>query len=158
MRLAPSKSGRGFRFQGCGTSLRVAATIVSFGAALATPAQVVNPAKPPDVPKPAQFEGYATWYKVPGNSRTKRRAGKDDLTAAHNRLPYGSRVRVTHLGNGKSVIVRITDRVVSHHSVIDLSEEAATKLEMIHEGSAHVRVEILPDEKLPVSKTKTPPW
>jgi rare lipoprotein A len=158
MYSAQSNSGRELRLSGCGRWLRVAAVIVSLGAVVATPAQMVNLSQEPAVSKPAQFEGYATWYKVATNSRTKRRAGKDELTAAHNRLPYGSRVRVTHLGNGKNVIVRITDRIVSRHSVIDLSKEAATKLDMVHEGSARVRLEILPDDKAPVSKTKAPPW
>jgi rare lipoprotein A len=158
MRLVPSNRRCGLRFAGRASLLRLAVAIISLGAALATPGQVVNLSKQPVDPKPAQVEGYATWYKVPANSRTKRRAAKDELTAAHNRLPYGSRVQVTHLGNGKNVIVRITDRVVSHHSVIDLSKEAATKLDMVHEGSARVRIEFLPDDKAPVSKTKAPPW
>ena len=57
-------------------------------------------------------------------------------------------VRVTHLANGKSVIVRITDRgVKSRVGVIDLCKEAAEKLEMICDGRARVRLEVLPDDK-----------
>jgi rare lipoprotein A len=88
------------------------------------------------------------WYPVPPNSLAKRRAGKDELTAAHNRLPLGTMVRVTHLANGKSVIVRITDRGIPGRRVlIDLCKEAAAKLGMLSEGSARVRLEILPDDK-----------
>jgi rare lipoprotein A len=95
-----------------------------------------------------KLEGTAVWYTVPVNSLAKRRAGKDDLTAAHNRLPLGMLVRVTHLANGKNVIVRITDRGISSRRVlIDLCKEAAEKLGMISEGSARVRLEILPDDK-----------
>jgi rare lipoprotein A len=55
-------------------------------------------------------------------------------------------VRVTHLRNGKSVVVRITDRGIGNRRVlIDLCKEAAEKLGMISEGSARVRLEILPD-------------
>ena len=159
MHLAQSESGRGFRSSGCGTFVRVAAVILSLGAALPIPAQVVSLSKQPVVPKLTTVEGDATWYKVPPNSRTKRRAGKDELTAAHNRLPYGTRVRVTHLGNGKNVIVRITDRLVTRRrTVIDLSKEAAVQLDMVREGSARVRIEILPDEKAPLSAAKAPPW
>lgn len=110
-------------------------------------------AKPSPTPKPAhdkkwgKLEGTAVWYSVPVNSLAKRRAGKNELTAAHNRLPLGSMVRVTHLANGKTVIVRITDRGINSRRVlIDLCKEAAEKLGMISEGSARVRLEILPDD------------
>lgn len=115
-----------------------------------------KPADPPPAPpappkketKPFTREGYAVWYDVPVNSLAKRRAGKDELTAAHNRLPLGTRVRVTHLANGKSVIVRITDRgITSRNAMIDLCKEAAAELEMLREGSARVRIEVLPDDK-----------
>jgi len=110
------------------------------------------------VKPPSKLEGYAVWYVVPPNSLAKRRAGKDELTAANNRLPLGTKVRVTHLGNGQSVVVRITDRgITDRHSLIDLCKEAAAKLGMLSEGSARVRLEILPDDKLPTSK-KTPAW
>ena len=97
----------------------------------------------------------ASWYPVPPNSLAKKRAGNDELTAAHNRLPLGTKVRVTHLKNGKNVIVRITDRGnFKRHGIIDLCKEAAEKLDMIREGSARVRLEILPDDKA----AKKPSW
>ena len=100
----------------------------------------------------------AFWYTVPPNSLAKRRAAKNELTAANNRLPLGTRVRVTHLGNGKNVVVRITDRgITKRNGLIDLSKEAAEKLDMLREGSARVRLEILPDDQLPSSKSR-PPW
>ena len=96
---------------------------------------------------------------MPPNSLAKRRAGKDELTAAHNRLPLGTRVRVTHLKNGKSVVVRITDRGITvRRAIIDLCKEAAEKLDMVREGSARVSLEILPDDKAPPSKTKAASW
>jgi rare lipoprotein A len=114
--------------------------------------------KPPNDRKWGKLEGNAVWYSVPPNSLAKRRAGKDELTAAHNRLPLGTMVRVTHLANAKSVIVRITDRGITvRGAVIDLCKEAAAKLGMLSEGSARVRLEILPDDKgtnaLPKAKT-----
>jgi len=100
--------------------------------------------------KSAERIVYAVWYDVPINSLAKRRAGKDELTAAHNRLPLGTMVRVTHIANGKSVIVRITDRgITDRHSTIDLCKEAAKQLDMLGEGSARVRIEVLPDDKVP---------
>jgi rare lipoprotein A (peptidoglycan hydrolase) len=118
--------------------------------------------KRPNEKKWGKLEGNAVWYSVPPNSLAKRRAGKDELTAAHNRLPLGTVVRVTHLGNGKNVIVRITDRgVTARGALIDLCKEAAEKLGMLSEGSTRVRLEILPDDKgtnaLPREKTAAHP-
>jgi rare lipoprotein A len=127
--------------------------ILSLGLAALAPAQVLNFKKPEA--KPAAEEGVAVWYPVPANSLAKKRAGKDELTAAHNRLPLGTKVRVTHLKNGKNVIVRITDRGITKRGVtIDLCKAAAEKLDMVHEGSARVRLEILPDDQ----PAKKPAW
>jgi rare lipoprotein A (peptidoglycan hydrolase) len=52
-------------------------------------------------------------------------------------------------------VVRITDRLVSHgRTAIDLCKEAAEQLAMIREGSAKVRLEILPDDKHPVAAAR----
>jgi rare lipoprotein A len=146
MLLPPTNHGRIF--------LRLGVAILSLGLPLISPAQMMNPTKPA-AKTPAKIEGNAVWYQVPPKSLAKQRAGKDELTAAHNRLPLGTRVRVTHLKNGKSVVVRVTDRGISvRGTIIDLCKEAAEKLDMIHEGSARVSLEILPDDKAPPSKTK----
>jgi rare lipoprotein A len=134
----------------------LAVAILSLGAAGIVPAQVVNMSKPPQK-SGTKMEGMALWYTVPPNSLAKRRAAKNELTAAHNRLPLGTRVRVTHLGNGKNVVVRITDRGITKRSaLIDLSKEAAEKLDMLREGSARVRLEVLPDDQLPTSEARAP--
>lgn len=87
---------------------------------------------------------YAVWYVVPAGSLAKRRARGQEFTAAHNHLPLGTLVRVTHLKNGRSVTARITDRGISnHHAKIDVCKEAAEKLDMIGEGIARVRIEVL---------------
>lgn len=135
----------------------LALAILSLGAAGSSFAQMVN-TKAPE-PQTPNIEGFATWYKVPRNSRTKQRAGKDELTAANDHLPFGTKVRVTHLGNGKNVVVRIIDRgVYRRNTVIDLCKEAAEQLDMLREGSARVRIEVLPDDKTPASKTKAAFW
>lgn len=88
---------------------------------------------------------YASWYEVPLLSLAYRRAGPSEYTAAHNRLPLGTKVRITHLGNGKSVVVRITDRGITNRRVkIDLCKGAAQELGMISEGIARVRMEVMP--------------
>jgi rare lipoprotein A len=135
----------------------MAGVMISLGVSLPVPAQVVNP-KQSVVPASSNVEGEASWYKVSRNSATKQRAGKNELTAAHTRLPFGTLVRVTHLDNGKSVVVRITDRLVSTNgSIIDLSQEAAAQLDMVREGTVRVRLEILnDDDKIPPYKMT--PW
>ncbi len=66
------------------------------------------------------------------------------LTAAHKSLPFGTRVRVTLLATGKSVIVRINDRgPFVRGRVIDLSDEAARRIGLDRHGVAKVRVEVL---------------
>jgi rare lipoprotein A len=86
--------------------------------------------------------GKASWYG-PGFHGKKTASGErfdeNALTAAHPRLPLGTKVRVTHLGNGKTVEVRINDR--GPHGggrIIDLSRAAAHRLAM--DGTARVSV------------------
>jgi len=65
------------------------------------------------------------------------------LTAAHRTLPFGSMVRVTSFTNGKSVTVRITDRgPFIDGRIIDLSREAARRIDMIGPGIMQVRLEV----------------
>jgi rare lipoprotein A len=140
------------------TCVFLAIAILSLGLANESLGQMMSSPKTPLAP-PKKSEGLAVWYNVPPNSLAKRRAGKEELTAAHNRLPLGTKVRVTHIANGKSVVVRITDRGITDRRVlIDLCKEAAEKIDMLREGSARVRLEVLPDDKAPASKSKTPPW
>jgi rare lipoprotein A (peptidoglycan hydrolase) len=66
------------------------------------------------------------------------------LTAAHRSLPFGTRVRVTHMGNGRSVVVRINDRgPYVGGRIIDLSSGAAGALGMHGQGVARVQVTVL---------------
>jgi rare lipoprotein A len=66
------------------------------------------------------------------------------MTAAHKTLPFGTRVRVTHSGNGRSVIVRINDRgPYVKGRIIDLSRAAASAIGMTGQGIARVSMEIL---------------
>ena len=66
------------------------------------------------------------------------------LTAAHKTLPFGTRVRVTNLSNGKSVIVRINNRgPYSKGRIIDLSQAAFSKIENMSKGVTKVKLEIV---------------
>jgi rare lipoprotein A len=83
-----------------------------------------------------EFHGRAT-----ASGRTYR---KNELTAAHRTLPFGTRVRVTNLENGRSVVVTVTDRgPYRRERVIDLSKRAARKLGMVQAGVARVRLDVV---------------
>jgi rare lipoprotein A len=91
--------------------------------------------------------GVASWYG-PGFSGKKTASGdifdETKFTAAHKTLPLGSKARVTHLGNRKSVEVLINDRgPFVEGRMIDLSHSAAKALGMIDNGIAKVQVELL---------------
>lgn len=66
------------------------------------------------------------------------------MTAAHRSLPFGTKVQVTNLENGKQTIVKINDRgpFVSQR-IIDLSQSAAERLDMVDRGVARVRVSVI---------------
>jgi rare lipoprotein A len=93
--------------------------------------------------------GKATWYggKFQGRKTASgERFDKHKLTAAHRKLPFGTRVRVTNMSNGRSVVVRINDRgpFGGKGRIIDVSKAAARKLKMIRAGVVEVEVEVLP--------------
>jgi rare lipoprotein A len=97
-------------------------------------------------PKPKQGQvGQASWYGGKFHGRrtaSGERFDQNRLTAASRTLPLGSRARVTNLENGRSVVVRITDRgPYARRRVIDLSRAAAHQLGMVKRGTARVRVE-----------------
>jgi rare lipoprotein A len=91
--------------------------------------------------------GIASWYgkKFHGqNTSSGEPYDMYKMTAAHPTLPVPSYARVTNVGNGRSVVVRINDRgPFLHDRLIDLSYAAATKLAIIGNGSAQVEVESL---------------
>lgn len=69
----------------------------------------------------------------------------EGLTAAHRTLPLGTRLRVTNVRNGESVVVRVNDRgPYSGDRVLDVSKRAARALGMLGSGTAPVRLELIP--------------
>ena len=92
--------------------------------------------------------GEASYYadsfqgKKTANGETYRH---NEYTAAHKDLPFDTWVRVTNLANGNSVLVRINDRgPFVNNRIIDLSKYAARDLDMLKEGVANVKMEVLP--------------
>jgi rare lipoprotein A len=95
---------------------------------------------------PGVQEGLASWYGGShhgGPTASGERFNKNAMTAAHRTLKMDTRVRVTNKRNGRSVEVRINDRGPYGRAVIDLSEAAAKKLDMIDAGIVPVRIEVL---------------
>jgi len=99
--------------------------------------------------------GIASWYGP--DFHGKRTSSKEiynmyDMTAAHKTLPFGTRVMVTNLNNGRTAPVRINDRgPFIEDRVIDLSYAAACLLDMVGCGVAPVRIEILKGQTLVAS-------
>lgn len=89
--------------------------------------------------------GKATYYsKRATGSRTSsgEKLHHDSLTCAHRTYPFGTKLKVTNLSTGRSVIVKVTDRgPFSRGRIIDLSWRAAKELGMLSQGVAMVEVE-----------------
>ena len=98
-------------------------------------------------PAPPHQVGRASWYGQPFHGRPTASGELFDmfqLTAAHRKLPLGTRVRVTHLRSRRSVTVRVNDRGPYWGGrIIDLSYEAARRLGMVEQGLAPVSLDLL---------------
>ena len=83
--------------------------------------------------------GKASWYDA--GSRSRRQSTR---TAAHRSLPFGTKIKITNLRNGRTSLVLVDDRGPQLASrVIDVSVEAARDLGMLSEGVANVRLEVI---------------
>ena len=99
------------------------------------------------VAKARRESGWCSYY---GRGFYHRRTASgerfdpDQLTAAHRTLPFGTRVRVTNLANGKRVVVRINDRgPFKKGRVLDVTPAAARKLGFATSGLTRVRLDVL---------------
>lgn len=90
-------------------------------------------------------DGKASYYadRFHGHKTSSgERYDKNLMTAAHVSLPFNTYVKVTNKKSGKSVIVKINDRMAKKRTaVIDLSRAAAKELDMIRDGVVPVRIE-----------------
>lgn len=100
---------------------------------------------------PTWFRGIASWYGPSFDGHLTANGEVYDMyamtaatTESHPRLPLGTKVEVIDTHNGRSVVVRITDRgPLPSGRIIDLSYGAARKLAMVRPGIAHVRILVL---------------
>ena len=124
---------------------------------------------PPPIPAVLGHKetGHASWYGHPYHGRRTSNGevyDMDEMTAAHLRLPFGTWVLVKNLENGRKTEVRINDRgPFVKNRIIDLSREAARRIEMIGPGTARVRMEVIalpgmrPGESEPTVASTPPP-
>lgn len=88
--------------------------------------------------------GLASYYWQPQRVASGGWFNPNAMTAAHKTLPFGTRVRVTHTGNGRSVDVTINDRgPYIAGRIIDLSRAAASAINMTGQGVASIRMRVL---------------
>ncbi|MGJ8515510.1 Endolytic peptidoglycan transglycosylase RlpA [Carnimonas sp. R-84981] len=86
---------------------------------------------------------YADWFegRTTANGET---FSNNDMTAAHRSLPFGTKVQVTNLRNGRNAIVTINDRgPYVGNRLIDLTHKAASRLGMVEHGVQQVRLKVL---------------
>lgn len=115
----------------------------------ATPSAASRPSRQPETTSGGEREGQvlrgdASYYASFFNGRRTSNGERYDphkLTAANRTLPFGTRLRVTRLDTGRSVVVRVNDRgpFGNRHRILDLSRAAAEQLDMV--GSGHTQVE-----------------
>jgi rare lipoprotein A len=98
-------------------------------------------------------EGLASWYG-PGFHGRKTASGErydqGDLTCAHRKLPFGTKLKVTNLRNGQELVLTVNDRgPFVRNRIVDVSHEAAKQLDFLHEGTVPVRLERMTDVEPP---------
>ena len=110
----------------------------------ATACFIMLPAVADSIPEesPKIIKGKASWYDAHGRfTANGERFHKDSLTCAHRTFPFGTRLRVKNIKNGREVIVRVTDRgPFGGKYCIDLSIAAARILGIIRLGFAEVEI------------------
>ncbi|HEX8668490.1 MAG TPA: septal ring lytic transglycosylase RlpA family protein [Allosphingosinicella sp.] len=126
---------------------RTVSTLAEAAPVEAAPTEVAPVETPDAFSYEAAGQGEASYYgaELAGNrTASGERFNPQALTAAHRSLPLGTKLRVTNLSNGKSVIVRINDRgPFARSRLIDVSLGAARTIGMIRSGKAQVKLEIV---------------
>jgi rare lipoprotein A len=112
------------------------------------------------LPELAQAEqtGHASWYALHSRTASGEMMNPSAMTAAHRSLPFGTKVVVENLNNGKAVVVRINDRgPFIKGRIIDVSKAAASVLGMLGSGTARVKVSTSGGSSLKVAAKEESP-
>ena len=135
----------------CPRSIRSLPAIFAAIVTLTTPATAASSTQDslqePSASKPEPERGYAAFYSRSLEGHKTACGGTysaTQLTAAHRRLPCGTKLRVTNLRNGKTVRVTVDDRGPSSANlIVDLSYAAAQALNFTKQGTTLVKLEVL---------------
>ncbi len=126
--------------------LRALALLALVASACARNPRPQPPVAPAALAIGSTAEGVASWYG-PGFAGRRTSSGErfdpGQLTAAHGSWAFGTWVKVTLLSSGRSVVVRINDRLPRRDRIIDLSKEAARRIGLIGPGIGRVRLEVV---------------
>ena len=88
--------------------------------------------------------GLASYYSEGTETASGERFNPQELTAAHPNLPFGTRLRVTNLATGQSVVVRVNDRgPFVPGRAVDVSYSAAQQLGFLDSGTAKVKLDVV---------------
>jgi rare lipoprotein A len=88
--------------------------------------------------------GVASFYSDDQETASGEKFDKNELTAAHPTLPFGTRLRVTNVSTGRSVTVRVNDRgPYVRGRVVDVSYSAAEALGIVNKGVANVKLDVV---------------
>jgi rare lipoprotein A len=91
-----------------------------------------------------ESHGLASFYSYDPRTASGEKFDKNELTAAHRTLPFGTRVRVTDVATGRSVTVRVNDRgPFVRGRVVDVSASAAETLGITAKGVAKVKLDVV---------------
>jgi len=88
--------------------------------------------------------GLASYYSEGLRTASGEKLVPGELTAAHPTLPFGTRLRVTRVDTGRSVVVRVNDRgPFVNGRIVDVSHSAAEQLGLTGRGVAKVKIEVV---------------
>lgn len=88
--------------------------------------------------------GLASYYSEGSRTADGEKLIPGELTAAHPTLPFGTRLRVTRIDTGRSVVVRVNDRgPFVKGRIVDVSHSAAEQLGLTRQGVAKVKIDVV---------------
>jgi rare lipoprotein A len=132
----------------CGEGRQAGATTLREPDARAAPLEAGASDAAAQKPRGRKLRGEASFYADFFNGRQTASGERYDpqkLTCANRTLPLGTRVQITRLDTGRSVVVRVNDRgpFGKRRRIFDLSKAAARQLDMLHVGKAEIEAVVL---------------